>query len=247
MMIPLARGSNQGNGFIAQVLAARAVSRDGWRYFPAVGDSRPLTIRGVAETPSHCSTIEALSTDAPRSHVAGTRWPLPKTGVAVLGEAIVERPQDVRAQPDEASRAVARMVVQLVQAADAEISRPPEAGTVSAADRARVPVVLSSFLRDTDGYYYFEAGKRYGRTGYDIFSHGWIAAAGSRYALADVSAQLTDPDYKDVTRLRAAGIVVAAGQRMWIMEAGRYESESYRLYDPSSRSPLLLEVDGGGC
>src|SRR5687767_14716209 len=84
---------------------ARRLPRVGWR-FVSHDDyvPRPLTIEGSATVKSHCLTAEGFASDAPRRPAART------SGVALLGEAVLERAEDVTARPDDDSRRALSMV-----------------------------------------------------------------------------------------------------------------------------------------
>src|SRR4026208_1795178 len=89
------------------------------------------------------------------------------SGIAIHGNASAMRIENMVQQPDEASRRVARFIVQLTQALEAERnSLPPrsEREAVPLNDRGRVPVQITTLARDRlreYDHYYFEARKRY--------------------------------------------------------------------------------------
>jgi hypothetical protein len=226
--------------------------------FPiAPGESRVLRLGDVVEAQAHCSTMSMLRSDAaPRS--PASRDPRKPLGLASSTNIVVSRTDDMRAQPDDESRRVARLIVGQVQAfeADAAAAGATELAGIDRPLRSRTPVVL----RRLDRYgtrYYFEAAKRYARGDrvLDVFGSGWLQAGDGRIGSTAISFALTDEDYKAVARREPAGVVHATDRQprrwpvaAWVMLEYHYEGESYAFYNEvDALGHAALRIFGGGC
>ena len=233
---------------------ARALARSGWSAFPLDGKAAfPLTIGEVAKTESHCMEMDGFYTDAPKRAFPRNTWPRPKTALAVFGAAVTFPAERLSPPYDGEPRRAASFIVTLTQSLEAE---RVEAGSDSrlakytAADRARVPVQITTMSRRTfsvNTAYYFEARKRY--PAIDVFVSGWLVLSQFGVDVTHVSASVTDDDYKGVETATVLGVVELPDRAVWVLEAYGYESEAYVLveFSPFQRAPRLIRIEGGGC
>jgi hypothetical protein len=206
----------------------------------------PLTVG------SHCTDQAVwrttLKLPPAQEHVA----PIRKIAVAVAG-GVVELPEDVAGQPDAASRRVARRIVHLTHAKEAErvANTPrqylPETG--SPEGRANVAVRIEQLRRHAvDGVstYYFEATKAWGAALDNGLVTGWIVDTPSGLRDHDVTFKFNDDSHKENARAIVWGVVRYQDRSLWILEWHGYESEAYAVHDWPSGVERVL-VDGGGC
>jgi hypothetical protein len=174
-----------------------------------------------------------------------------KIGIAVSGGA-VEHPEDVRHQPDAASRQVARRIVHLAHAKEAERLKeiakeylPEGAG----ADRSKVAVQLRLLRRHPVGgvsVYYFEATKAWGLALDNGLLTGWIVDSGSGLKDYEVKYKFNDDSHKENDHALVWGVVRYQNKALWVLEWHGYESEYYTVHDwPSGME--RLNVGGGAC
>jgi len=212
----------------------------------AIKTLEPLTVD------SHCTdqTVWRTTLKLPpaRKNVA----PIQKIGLAVNGSS-VQHPENVAGQPDAASRRVARVIVQLTHAKEAErlATEPKEYWpSNSYSDRAQVPVRLEKLQRHSNGgssTYYFEATKPWLRGSPENgLVTGWLSASGTDIKSHDVKYKFNDDGHKENDRAIVWGIVPYRGRTLWILEWHGYEHEYYTVHDwPSAVE--RVKIDGGGC
>ena len=201
ILLPLASRENEawtilryfvtdGDKGLFKLLDAPRVPREGWTYVPwNAGDPRPLAIKDMVTTDAYCSRQEGFATNAPTS---GVKLEAPHliAGMAVHGNVSTVRVEDVARQPDDASRRVARFIVQLTHALEAERTSVPSNSPQTAIpsnERGRVPVQITTLARDRVfevDYYYFESRKRYGTV--ESYANGWLSS--SPFSVSIVSA-----------------------------------------------------------
>ena len=178
-------------------------------------------------------------------------------GIAIHGDVSTVRVEDMVHQPDATSRRVARFVVQLTHALEAETSvRPKSPPAIPPNERERVPVQITTLARDRVGdggahghvdYYYFEAHKRY--RGVESYANGWLASSRGSFSVLRTTAGIYR---RGRTHGRQFGRVLGvlrlrrSHSSVWVMEMRGYEGDSFDIVEmPPSRQ--LLKVSGGGC
>lgn len=235
--------------------AARALAHESWLAFPLAGTAPfTLTIRGIASVDSHCVQVEGFRTDAPTRPYPPKSWPRPKTALAVWGSATAAQSERVSAPFDLEARRAARMVVALTQSMESERANAATDSPLAkytAAERARVPVHITTMARRTFSEktpYYFEARKRYA-SGFVLLVTGWLVVSEQRLEVTQVTAAVTDADYKGVETAKVLGVVDLADRAVWVLEAHGYESESYVLMEFVRFDTLrrALRLWAGGC
>lgn len=206
----------------------------------------PLTVE------SHCVDQFVWRTTLRLPPAPANIAPVRKIGLAISGGAL-EHPEDVANQPDEASRRVARRIVQLAHTKEVErVEETPDEYRprgYSRAERATVAVRIQILRRHvTAGVatYYFEAVKAWGPAIDHGLVTGWIVDASSRLVDYDVRYKFNDDGYKENDRAIVWGVVPYQRRTLWILEWHGYEWEYYTVHDwPSGVE--RLRVDGGGC
>lgn len=219
---------------------------------------------GRGRTPVAIKTLEPLMVDSHCSDQAVWRTtltlpparknvsPISKIGVAISAGAI-EHPEDVIDRPDAASRRVARRIVQLTHAKEAErvavTQRQylPETGSIEG--RASVAVRIERLRRHSMAgvsTYYFEATKAWGAALGGSLVTGWIVDTPAGLRDHDVKFKFNDDGHKENDRAIVWGLVRYQNRALWILEWHGYEWEYYTINDwPSGVE--RVNVDGGGC
>ncbi|OFV93089.1 MAG: hypothetical protein A3G76_11670 [Acidobacteria bacterium RIFCSPLOWO2_12_FULL_65_11] len=232
---------------------ATSLPRAGWTIVPfdANVTSRILNLEGsaVVDDASACTDQEGFRTDAPAN--ARSRRPTDFIGIAVMGRVMVERVETVQHLPDPSSRRVGSLVVQLVQALEAERVEASATGRFvpSASQRARTPVDLDNMWRHRHGendWYYFAAQKDY--TNFDDTGNtlvkGWIvaAASGNGASLMKVGVSVGNALDGVTVQTHALGVLRVDDRAIWILDELTYESRKFELVDiPSSqRQPVCI-------
>src|SRR5688572_27860890 len=169
--------SSVGDRSVYKLVDAQSVPREGWTYVPwDSGVPRPLSILDTVTTDAHCARQEGFTTNAPPDSKLDA--PHLMAGVAIHGDVSAMRAEDMVHQPDATSKRVARFVVQLTHALEAETASAP------LNERERVSVQITTLARDRVGdggahgyvdYYYFEAHKRYRAV--ESYAHGWLVSS----------------------------------------------------------------------
>jgi hypothetical protein len=226
---------------------AASLPRVGWTIVPFDVNvaSRALTLAGPAllDDSSVCNDQEGFRTDAPTN--ARSRRPTDFIGIALMGRVTVERVETVQHLPDPESRRVGNLIVQLVQALEAERLDALPAGTAlpSASQRSRTPVDLDNMWRYRyagNDWYYFEAEKDYssdGNTG-NTFVKGWMVAAASRADASLVRVHVSVGDIEDGVTLEthALGVLRVDDRAIWILDERNYEGRNFQLVEiPTSQ------------
>lgn len=240
-------GNDPGRGDLRTVhIRSRALlpSR-GWTLHRLGGaPARSMAILGLETVDAYCEQQEVLTTDALPAASGGEKRPA--LGIATHGLGSVIAVEDVAHRPDDASKQVASLVVQLTQAFEADRAVQPSSrlDAISTEQRARTPVEITQLKRARDGHedsYYFEAQKAYGRT--QTYAQGWVRSSRFRLSLTGVSAGV-DGGGESV---RPRGEVLGAlryGGIYWVIETLGYEGSSYSLVGPGGEA---TRVSGGGC
>jgi hypothetical protein len=228
---------SDGDHGVFRLLDAQGLAREGWTYVPwDTGVPRPLTIRDMVTTDAHCERQEGFATNAP---TPGPNVAAPHlvSGIAVHGNVSTVPIENVVRQPDDASRRVARFIVQLTHAVESErTSIPPRSPerTIPSSERGRVPVQITTLARDRVGdvgFYYFEAHKRYGAV--ESYANGWIASSPfSISALRRVIAWESTDRVRQVFVVEPGEVVTALTGDVWTMVAGlaKYNNDPEPVY-----------------
>jgi len=245
--------SSVGDRSLYKLLDAQSVPREGWTYVPwDSGVSRPLTILDTVTTDAHCGLQEGFATNAPPP---GSKLDSPHlmSGIAIHGDVSALRIEDMVHQPDAMSRRVARFVVQLTHALEAETSvRPKSPPAIPPNERERVPVQITTLARDRVGdggahgyvdYYYFEAHKRYRAV--ESYANGWLASSPSSLSIVRTTAGIDRGGESARQRGRVLGVMRIRRSSVWVMEMRGYEGDGYVIIEP--RTGQALNLDGGGC
>jgi hypothetical protein len=241
--------SSVGDRSLYNLVDAQNVPRDGWTYVPSdTGVPRPLRILDTVTTDAHCARQEGFTTDAPPP---GSKLDSPHlmAGIAIHGDVSAMRVEDLVHQPDATSKRVARFVVQLTHALEAQTaSVPPN-------ERERVPVQITTLARDragdggAHGYvdsYYFEAHKRY--RGVESYASGWLVSSQGSFSVLRTTAGMYRRGREHARQFgRVLGVLRLRIRRssVWVMEMRGYEGDTYEIVEPESEQ--VLEVHGGGC
>ncbi len=241
--------SSVGDRSLYKLADAQTVPREGWTYVPwDSGVSRPLSILDTVTTDAHCARQEGFTTNAPPP---GSKLDAPHlmAAIAIHGDVSAVRVEDVGHQPDATSKRVARFVVQLTHALDAETAAVPRN------ERERVPVQITTLARDRVGdggahgyvdYYYFEAHKRY--RGVESYANGWLVSSRGSFSVLRTTAGIYR---RGRTHGRQFGRVLGvlrlrrSHSSVWVMEMRGYEGDAYEIVEPGSEQ--VLTIDGGGC
>ncbi len=261
ILLPLASRENEawtilryfvtdGDKGLFKLLDAPRVPREGWTYVPwDASGPRPLAIKDLVTTDAHCSRQEGFATNAPTSGVK-LEAPHLMAGIAVHGNVSTVRVEDMVHQADDSSRRVARFIVQLTHALEAERTSVPSNSPQSAIpsnERGRVPVQITTLARDRVfdvDYYYFETRKRYGRV--ESYANGWLAS--SPFSISIVSADSGIYRGGETVRRwgRVLGVLRIGRASVWVMEMRGYEGVSYDILEMPRTGPVL-SIHGGGC
>ena len=226
---------------------ARALTGAGWTLFPRDGGRpRALGVKGLTTARAECSAVQGFNTNLPRPPGLAKAEPRRKAGIAVRGNATVERVVDVVAKPDGASQGAAALVSQMVIALEAErlVGRPnAEILSLPATARANRAVSLITLLRyplDGEDWYYFEAERPYPELGLGSSARGWLSLGGTMWNVSSLRGGFTaigDPelDYTD-----ALGVVRVGRRALWVTELHSLIDELYELHE------LRHETESGG-
>lgn len=243
-----------GDKSLYKLVDAQSVPREGWTYVPwDSGVPRPLAVLSMVTTDAHCGRQEGFASNAPP---AGSKLDSPHlmSGIAIHGDVSAVRIEDMVRQPDAMSRRVARFVVQLTHALEAQTAsiRPTLPPAISPNERGRVPVQITTLARDRVGdggahgyadYYYFEAHKRYRAV--ESYASGWLESSPGSLSVLRTTAGV----YRGGETLRQRGRVLGAlhvrRSSVWVMEMRGYESDTYEIVEPGSEH--VLKIHGGGC
>ena len=212
----------------------RNISRDLWKQYPFDQATEASITIGKARTiPTACYEVEGFQTDALRRR-RGEPWP---TAIAVGGGAEFARTEDVLTRSDAASRAAATVIVQTVQALEADSARRADVDRLrdlTATRRTARPVRIRQFSRIARGgraHYYFQAEKEYVDIDTVFWVSGWVRQEPSGTALLDVFGTATDRERKELTHSRVRGAIRLADRDTWILEEHHWEGGGYSLYD----------------
>lgn len=203
-----------------------------------------MALLGMETVDAYCERQEVLTTDSLPTGSSGEKRPA--LGIATYGPVNVIAIEDVAHRPDDASRQVASLVVQLTQAleADRAVQSSSRLDAISAEQRARTPVEITQLKRARDGHedsYYFEAQKAYGRT--HTYAQGWVRSSRSRLSLNGISAGVDGGGESARPRGEVLG-ALRSGGIYWVVETLGYEGSSYSLVGPGGEA---TRVSGGGC
>ena len=245
--------SSVGDRSLYKLLDAQSVPREGWTYVPwDSGVPRPLSILDTVTTDAHCARQEGFATNAPPP---GSKLDSPHlmAGIAIHGDVSAVRVEDMVHQPDATSRRVARFVVQLTHALEAETSvRPKSPPAIPPNERERIPVQITSLARDRVGdggahgyvdYYYFEAHKRYRAV--ESYANGWLVFSTGSLSVLRTTAGIYRGGETARQRGRVLGVMRIRRSSVWVMEMRGYEGDTYEIVEPGSEH--VLRVHGGGC
>ena len=234
-------------------LDAQSVPRGGWTYVPRdSGVPRPLTLLNIVTTDAHCESQEGFASDA---LPAGKKSDSPHlmSGIAIHGDVSAVRAGDMVQQPDEMSRSVARFIVQLTHALEAQtVSGLASASVIPSNERDRVPVQITTLARDRTGdggahgyvdYYYFESHKRYRAA--ESYASGWLESSRGSLSVLRTTAGIYRGGETSRRSGRVLGVLRIRRSSVWVMEMRAYESDTYEIVEPGIDS--VLRVDGGGC
>ena len=228
---------------------APGIPREGWTYVPWDGGvPRPLAIQDMVTTDAYCARQEGFATNAPK--------PGPKlearhlmAGIAIHGKVSAVPIEDVAHQPDEASRRIARFIVQLTHALEAEHATVPQRSprhTIPPSERGRVPVQITTLARDRVygvDVYYFEARKRYGPV-LEFYSNGWVTSSSS-VSIKHINGGIYAGGETSRTRGRVLGVLRVLRNSVWVMEMRGYEGDFYGIVEMPWGQ--VLRIAGGGC
>jgi len=242
-----------GDKSLYKLLDAQSVPREGWTYVPwDSGAPRPLAVLNMVTTDAHCGSQEGFASNAP----PGSKLDSPHlmSGIAIHGDVSAVRAEDMVEQPDAMSRRVARFVVQLTQALEAQTVsvRPNLPPAISPNERERVPVQITTLARDRVGdggahgyvdYYYFEAQKRYRAA--ESYAMGWLESSPGSLSVLRTTAGIYRGGETARQRGRVLGVLRIRRSSVWVMEMRGYESDTYEIVEPTIEQ--VLKVDGGGC
>ena len=242
-----------GDKSLYKLLDAPRVPREGWTYVPwDSGIARPLVVLNTVTTDAHCGSQEGFASDAPADSKLDS--PHLMSGVAIHGDVSAVRAVDMVQQPDEMSRGVARFIVQLTHALEAQTvsGLPASSSVMPSNERERVPVQITTLARDRVGdggahgyvdYYYFEARKRYRAA--ESYASGWLESSPESLSVLRTTAGI----YRggETTRQwgRVLGVLRIRRSSVWVMEMRAYEGVTYEIVDPAAED--VLKVSGGGC
>lgn len=260
ILLPLASGERDGwtvlRSFVSngdkglfELLDAPRIPREGWTYVGwDTGDPRPLVIQKMVTTDAHCSRQEGFATNAPKAGVKLEATHM-ISGIAIHGNISAVRVEHVAHQPDNASRRVARFIVQLTHALEAErasaMKDSPRARIPEGRDR--VPVEITTLARDRIGevdYYFFESRKRYGRL--ESYANGWLASSPFSVSIVSIDGGIYSGGETSRRRGRVLGVLRRGRASVWIMEMLAYEGVSYDIVEMPRTGPVL-SLHGGGC
>jgi len=239
---------SDGDQGVYRLSDAQGLPREGWTYVPWGGAaSRPLAIKDLVTVDAYCQRQEGLTTNIPKP--APKRAPHLMTGIAFHGNVSVASVEDVAHQPDDASRRVARVIVQLTHAFESErTSIPPrsERRVIPLNERGRVPVHITTLARDRVGdtdFYYFEARKRYGAV--ESYAQGWLTSSPFAISAFRVEGGIDGGGETSRVRGRVLGALRVSRNSVWVMEMRGYEGDSYDVVEMPSGQ--VLSISGGGC
>ena len=244
-----------GNKSLYKLLDGQSVPREGWTFVPwDSGVPRPLAVLNMLTTDAHCGSQEGFASDAP---LAGKKLDAPHlmSGIAIHGDVSAVRAGDMVQQPDEMSRDVARFVVQLTHALEAQTVsvRPASPPVIPPNERERVPVQITTLARDRVGdggahgyvdYYYFEAHKRY-RRALESYASGWLESSPGSLSVLRTTAGIYRGGETARQWGRVLGVLRIRRSSVWVMEMRAYEGVTYEIVEPAGQH--VLKVDGGGC
>jgi hypothetical protein len=244
--------SSVGDSSLYKLLDAQSVPREGWTYVPwDAGVPRPLALLNMVTPDAHCGRQEGFATNAPPPS-SKLDSPHLMSGIAIHGDVSALRVEDMVHQPDAVSRRVARFVVQLTHALEAETASVPQ--SIPPNERERVPVQITTLARDRVGdggahgyvdYYYFEAHKRYRAV--ESYANGWLVSSQGSFSVLRTTAGIYRGGETARQRGRVLGVLRLRIRRssVWVMEMRGYEGDTYEIVEPGSEH--VLKVHGGGC
>jgi hypothetical protein len=247
-LLPLASKENEA----WTLLEAQRVPRQGWTYVPwGAGVPRPLAVLDMVTVDAYCSHLDGFATNAPPPS-AKLDAPHLMSGIAIHGDVSAVPVEDVVRRPDATSSRVARFVVQLTHALEAErapVSRRSPRTTIPSNGRERVPVRITTLARvrgsgvhGVDSYY-FEAHKRYGPV--ESYANGWLASSPFSVSVVSATGGISGGGETGRRRGRVLGVLRIRQASVWVMEMRGYEGDSYDLVEMPAGQ--VLSVHGGGC
>jgi hypothetical protein len=225
------------------------------------------TLEPVAMPMPYCSDQIGWRTTLRLPPAPEHEAPIRKLGIAISGGTI-EHPENVVTQPDATSRLVARQIVRLTHAKEAErftayakelehsIATSKEVAQrakqfreylpdQSPTERAKVAVKLAQLRRHSvNGIttYYFEATKAWGLARDNGLVTGWIVESPSGLADHDVTYKFNDDSSKENERALVWGILPYQGRALWILAWHGWENVYYTLNDwPSGATRLIVD------
>ncbi len=213
------------------------------------GDPRPLAVKDLVTTDAYCSQQEGFATNAPAPGAKLEASHL-MAGIAVHGNLSTVRVEDVARQPDDPSRRVARFIVQLTHALEAERTSVPSNSPPTAIpsnERGRVPVQITTLARDRVfevDYYYFESRKRYGTV--ESYANGWLSSSPFSVSILSTDGGIYNGGETARRWGRVLGVLRIGRASVWVMEMQGYEGVSYDIVEMPRTGPVL-SIHGGGC
>ena len=235
------RDSENKSLFTPEAVALRDSSWTLWRR--GTSTPEPIKVLNRAMVHNHCTDEEAWRTTVQGKPVAKHVSDIKKIGVAVRGGE-VQFPEDITAQPDNASRRVVQRITFLTHAGaeglQTEIRRlAPDARTTNI-------VTLDKLIRHRtdESTYYFEAVKKYGFIG--AVTQGWIVESDTGLRVHGVRSWADDGEAKTHSRADVLAVVRRGTASLWLVIWHGYEGEGYVIHEwPSGRA--IDNLGGGGC
>lgn len=222
----------------------------------------PIHLTGSTVIPLMCEPRVALVSDYRSTAPAPTSLepPFPKDGLAVSGSQRVEPIQVL--SPDSGEWAAT--ATYLADDFDSAENSAVEAFTewkhpVPHAARRKMPVEIEALYRapmEEAGWtaYYVEAVKRYQPgprdegCGLVTSASGWMAVKADGKRVANVSAQVTYCDRRDVTYMLPLGLLPVKDQTFWAFQLSGYGREGYAIVRPTpKRLETHVKYSAGVC
>jgi hypothetical protein len=255
----------------------KEVTRD-WTAWLVAGKSQPIKVQAPALVSVHCNRRVGLRTDfvSLEPPPPPDFQPYPKNGLAIAGQATVERVELVQPASAEA-KAFVELIADSVNEAETRAARAWAGVWVHPVDqkgRAKTPLALEVLARapgvdPASAASYFEGVKKYpgfllpsepdpfgkGKDAtpelcdYVTFTGGWVLSTpGGGAPRKLIGADMTNCNRQGVAYTLPLGVIRTAGRVFWIVQASGWDFERYDVIEVRAKDiKTVLSVGGGGC
>ena len=236
----LTKASDRTAYYFGELTAAgRRLPRRGWTLRPLDGSApRPFSLKAPPRItdlhPAKCAYVQRFKTDV--APVSGR--PDDELGLASFGAVGIEPLEDVTAQPDAASRRMARWFVRRVLTVEPRLLNEPNPYVIKPTSEqqrralVRVETLVRQPAADGGALYYGEAVKKYPDTGTLVTVSAWLKESRDSVRVTKVAESLGNEDSnREWRRGRAAARI--SDREYWLMHV----NGDWSIFDVTSWPP----------